>query len=161
VNTQLASLQSTQDRDDLARREEYLTDAMTDTQRALALAPNEATRADYATALASIYLKLGWTYYLQDRYELAVEATDQGIQYNADQPLLYFVKGLAELVMGDSQAQQSYDAGIKAAQRLDDAARRSATLNEGIQDLHDLLDKKPKFKDAAEPILRALQAAKP
>jgi tetratricopeptide (TPR) repeat protein len=161
VNTGLADLQSTQDRDDLARREEYLTDALTDTQRALALAPDEGTRADYATALASIYLKLGWTYYLQDRYKSAVEATDQGLQFDANQPLLYFVKGLAELVMGDSHAQRTYQAGIEAARRLDDTERRRAALDEAIQDLHNLLDKTPNLRDAADPILKVLEAAKP
>jgi hypothetical protein len=62
--------------------------------------------------------------------------------------------------MGDVEhARLAYDAGISIARQLDSDVRK-AKLNEGIGDLQNLVKQKPELETAAEPILKALQAAR-
>jgi len=160
VNISLSDAQPQDTAEGLAQRVEYLSAAVADRLRMLALAQDDATRNNDAVLLANAYLRLGWTYYQQGRYQQAADEAANGTQYEPRNPALYFNQGLAELAMGDVEhARLTYDAGIGIAKQLDSDVRR-AKLNEGIGDLQDLVKQKPELETAAAPILKALQAAR-
>jgi len=160
VNISLSDAQPQDTAEGLAQRVEYLSAAMADRLRMLALARDDATRDNDAVLLANAYLRLGWTYYQQGRYQQAADEAANGTQYEPRNPALYFNQGLAELAMGDVEhARLTYDAGIGIAKQLSSDVRK-VKLDEGIGDLQNLVKQKPGLQTAAEPILKALQAAK-
>jgi len=159
VNIALSDTESKDTTEGLAQRSEFMSAAVADRLRMLALAQDDVTRNNDALLLANAYLRLGWNDYLQGKYQQAADEAANGIKYEPRNPALYFNQGLAELAMGyEERAWRTYDAGIGVAKQLESDVRK-AKLDEGIGDLQDLVKQKPELQAAAEPILKALQAA--
>jgi len=159
VNLALSDTQPKDTADGLAQRTAFLSAAVADRLRMSVLAQDDVTRRNDAMLLAVAYLRLGWNDYLQGKYQQAADAAANGIKYEPGNPALYFNQGLAELAMGyEERARRTYDAGIAIAKQLSDDVRK-AKLDEGIGDLQNLVKQKPELEAAAEPILKALQAA--
>jgi tetratricopeptide (TPR) repeat protein len=160
VNLALSDTESKDTTEGLARRSKFMSDAVADRLRMLALAQDDVTRRNDAMLLAAAYLRLGWNDYVQGKYQQAADEAADAIKYDPGNPVLYFNQGLAELAMGDEeQALRTYDAGIAVAKQLSDDVRK-AKLDEGIGDLQNLVKQRPELATVAEPILKALQAAR-
>jgi len=142
------------------RREELEQSAIADRLRMFELATDDPTRKNDAQLLAVAYLRLGWTDYLQGKYQAAIEMTDKGLAYHPDYPTLHFVKGLAQLALGEeASAQRSYEAGLEAARKLAQVDRVSF-LDDAIRDLNDLGHQKPELRPATDRLVQLLRAAK-
>lgn len=143
-----------------ARREELEQLVIADRLRMFELATDDATRKNDAQLLAIAYLRLGWTDYVQGKYQAAIEMMDKGLAYHPDYPTLHFVKGLAQLALGEAaSAQRSYEAGLEAVRKLTQADRLSF-LDDAIRDLDDLGRQKPDLRPTTDRLIQLLRAAK-
>jgi tetratricopeptide (TPR) repeat protein len=155
----LAGLQP-QTAEGLARRESYALISVNDRKRMIELDTSDAARTQDAKLLATSYLRLGFTNYLQGKYPAAIEALDQGLVHNANYSTLYFVKGLAELAAGnETNAQRSYSAGLDVVKKLPQPDR-APFLEDAIQDLDELGQQKPALKATTDNLAQTLRAAR-
>jgi tetratricopeptide (TPR) repeat protein len=86
----------------------------------------------YRTAFS----RLGWTAYLAGEYDLSTAVTKQAIDLDPSDPREHFNLGIARAASGDvGGAKAAYEAGLAAADLPENAARRTARLNEALGDL--------------------------
>jgi len=160
VNLALSDTEPKDSAEGLAHRSEFMSAAVADRLHMLALAQDDVTRSNDALLLAAAYLRLGWNDYLQGKYQQAADEAASGAKYEPTNAILYFNQGLAELAMGYvERARRTYEAGLQVAKQQSEDVRK-AKLDESIADLQNLVKQKPELATAAEPILKALQAAR-
>ena len=146
--------------DGWARREEIEQTVIADRARMFELSPDDKTRADDARLLAIACMRLGWTYYLQGKYQPAIEAIDRGLAYYSDYPTLHFDKGLALLATGNEvEAQRSYIDGLDAVRKLPQP-ERAPFLDDALQDLEDLAKQKPELEATLDKLVQSLELAR-
>jgi tetratricopeptide (TPR) repeat protein len=105
---------------------------------------------------AWVSFNLGKALYHTGHLMEAMDANENAMKFNDVRiaPDVYFQKGLFLLILGQTdKAQQLYDMGIKYSEKSLDLD----SLEDGIEDLKESIQKNPSSKDLAESIIQRLE----
>ena len=139
----------------LANTDSSLLDKHLDTQRAI----DDALKAsELGNKSSPVYGNLGWLYYINGQYNLALSNTEQALAMSPNDCYLPFNHGLTLLALGrPAEADAAYTEAIGCAQRQSSEANFNYYMDVGVKDLNDLSQARPDLVDALQPTIQRLK----
>jgi tetratricopeptide (TPR) repeat protein len=139
----------------LANTDSSLLDRHLDTQRAI----DDGLKAiELGNEGSPVYGNLGWLYYLNGQYNLALSHTEQALAMSPNDCYLPFNRGLILLALGRAaEADNAYSVAIDCAQRQSSEFNFSYYMDVGVVDLHELSQARPDLGDTLLPAIKRLK----
>jgi tetratricopeptide (TPR) repeat protein len=139
----------------LANTDSSLLDKHLDTQRAI----DDGLKAiELGNQSSPVYGNLGWLYYINGQYRLALSNTETALAKSPNDCYLPFNHGLILLALDQpAEADVAYTAAINCAQRQSSEGNFNYYMDVGVKDLHELSQARADMGETLLPALKRLK----